>query len=186
MHTLLFYRNRAKVFPQEWLSEAIHRILRKFSLRSLFIGIYAFHRFAVLFSFSFSSLPPLQLGGPQNRSLVMCRYNKRGVLTNIITGLQNIRRALPSFIKMDSQHPCVPRSTAGAYYQQFWRRPYPEQSSSENSNQTCFNPFPSDEPLLICNELNAANCVGLYFRHILYYSVIIHSNPKYSYSYCYS
>ena len=42
-----------------------------------------------------------KLGGPQNRSLVMCRYNKRGVLTNIVTGLANIRRALPVFIRND-------------------------------------------------------------------------------------
>lgn len=38
----------------------------------------------------------------QNRSLVMCRYNKRGVLTNTVTGLENIRRALPVFIRHDA------------------------------------------------------------------------------------
>merc|ERR1711934_462832 len=50
-------------------------------------------------------------GGPQNRSLVMSRYNKRGVLTNKILGLQNIRRALPVFIVMDEpQSPQSPDS----------------------------------------------------------------------------
>ena len=31
----------------------------------------------------------------------MCRYNMGGVLTDVVTGLQNIRRVLPSFIRDD-------------------------------------------------------------------------------------
>jgi len=59
------------------------------------------------------------VGGPL-QTISMCRYNERGVLTNVVSGLKNIRRALTTFISMDVPTPRYLHSETRAvtYYRQ--------------------------------------------------------------------
>ena len=107
--SFLFHGDREKILSSDRLEKTVHRILgasRSCTLDDLQVAIgQSIYVNVALFD--------LQLGGPQNRSLVMCRYNTRGVLTNIVTGLQNIRRVLPSFIRDDAS--CVSGREEGKY-----------------------------------------------------------------------